>query len=138
MLQTRNIIYLNYSSQEQCLYSLGVEFKEFINAIETPINILLLEHQYFGEDFHYGSNFEFVQKDNLQDLLKENVYSYGDFCWVDFDQVQSLDSLSPDDVAELLYLGHMMKPLKSPIFPKLNNRYAYLAHDDGWYNKIFK
>lgn len=37
----------------------------------------------------------------------------------------------------MLYLGHFKQPLNSAFFDKLNNKFAYLAHDDGWYNKIY-
>jgi len=43
----------------------------------------------------------------------------------------------PNDVAALLYMGHMFKPLISPFFGKLKNRFAYFAHDDGWLLRLY-
>ena len=40
-------------------------------------------------------------------------------------------------IAELLFLSHMSKPLKSPFFDALQNNLAYLGHDDGWYCKLY-
>lgn len=41
------------------------------------------------------------------------------------------------EIAELLYLGHMFKPVKSPFFERIGNRYAYLAYDDGWFCRLY-
>lgn len=98
---------------------------------------MLLASGYTGEDFHSGLGLEFVINKNLNDLYNENVHSYGDFCWVDFNDVSALDNLVPQEKAELLYLGHYKQPLASPFFDKLDNKVVYLAHDDGWFNKVF-
>ncbi|SYX84056.1 conserved protein of unknown function [Paenibacillus alvei] len=37
-------------------------------------NILLLASEYIGADYHYGLRLEFVRKENLNDLYKENVF----------------------------------------------------------------
>ncbi|MFF2484625.1 hypothetical protein [Paenibacillus sp. NPDC058071] len=137
-MKSKDIIYMIYNENEQSVTSMGIEFIDFINCLTIePNNILLLESGYTGEDFHYGLRLEFVRKENLNDLYKENVYSYGDFCWVDFDELITIDNLTPHEKAELLYLGHYKQPLGSPFFEKLNNKYVYLSHDDGWFNKIF-
>ncbi|MDG0795069.1 hypothetical protein OMP38_32760 [Cohnella ginsengisoli] len=56
---------------------------------------------------------------------------------MDFAEAPALDQLEPQEKAELLYLGHYKQPLKSPFFDKLRNQFTYLAHDDGWFNKVF-
>lgn len=35
------------------------------------------------------------------------------------------------------YLSHFGKPLKSPFFDRINNNFVYLAHDDGWFCKLY-
>jgi hypothetical protein len=137
-MKNKDVIYIIYNEEEQSATSMGIEFIDFGNSLTMELNnVLLLASGYIGEDFHSGIGLEFVRKEHLSGLYKENVYSYGDFCWVDFDGIASLDNLEPQEKAELLYLGHYKKALRSPFFDKLNNKFVYLAHDDGWYNKVF-
>lgn len=110
----------------------------FVKSLEKPLsNLLILAGDYFGWDFDYTTRSHLVLHENFNDILNEKVYGYGDFCWVDFENVESLGLLEPIEVAELLYLGHLFKPVKSAFFDKLQNRFAYLAHDDGWFNKFY-
>ena len=61
------------------------------------------------------------------------MYGYGDFCWVDFSKEKDLDELTKDEIAGLLFFSHLAKPLHN--LPKV--RFAYYAHDDGWFNKLY-
>ena len=56
---------------------------------------------------------------------------------MDFNQRENFEKLEPLEIADLLYLGHMFEPVRSPFFDRIQNRYAYLAHDDGWYCKLY-
>ena len=79
----------------------------------------------------------YITQDQLGRLAKDGVQKYREFCWVDFEDVFSLDTIEGRELAELLYLGHMKRHLSLPFFQNLNNRFAYLTEDDGWYNKIY-
>ncbi|WP_307544698.1 MULTISPECIES: hypothetical protein [unclassified Paenibacillus] len=52
---------------------------------------------------------------------------------MDFSEEEDLDTLSNNQIAELLFFGHLAKPLHN--VPK--KRFAYFAHDDGWFNKLY-
>ncbi len=137
MPKVRELIYISSDPSKSCITSYGIEFNEFARSLETPLpNLLILKGEYFG-DHDPTTRCEFVRQENLDSILNAYVYGYGDFCWVDFKDVGSLDTLEPQEVAELLYLGHLFEPVSSPFFDKLQNRFAYLAHDDGWYNKFY-
>lgn len=137
-MNARDVIYMIYKEKEQSVTSMGIEFADFTASLSHELNhVLLLASGYAGEDYHKGLQLEFVRKEQLNDLYRQNVYQYGDFCWIDFDDIEALDRLEAQEKAELLYLGHYKEALNSPFFNKLNNRFAYLAHDDGWYNKVF-
>ncbi|MDQ0878930.1 hypothetical protein QFZ77_007589 [Paenibacillus sp. V4I3] len=44
-----------------------------------------------------------------------------------------MDALSNIQIAELLFFSHLARPLHN--VPK--ERFAYFAHDDGWFNKLY-
>ena len=47
------------------------------------------------------------------------------------------DALTPEQVAELLYVAHMWSPLRGIDFPPLRNAFIYLSHDDTHTLKLF-
>jgi len=134
-LNVRNFIYVNgMDYNNNCFYSSGIEFNEFMSCINNrPENLILLKHSFFNAHRNADSRFDFVTSQEINELINDNVYSYGDFCWVDFNTLEDLDRMSDLQIAEFLFFGHMAKPLYS--IP--NSRFAYYAHDDGWFNKLY-
>ncbi len=61
----------------------------------------------------------------------------GNFHWIDYSNEEDLNDCTPEERAEVLYLSHFGKPLKSPFFGRIMNNFIYLAHDDGWYCKLY-
>lgn len=100
-------------------------------------NLLLLKHEYPGASTSPHSHLDFVNRKQIEDLAEQDIYRYGDFCWVDFQHESALEIMDPQEIAELLYLGRMHKPLASPFFDKLKNRFAYCSHDDGWRCRLY-
>jgi hypothetical protein len=137
-IEIRDLIYIHYNNLEQYVISYGIEFKEFMDSNSSKLkHILLLKHQFNDADFNMHTLLEFVTHEKIERLIKDGVYDYGNFCWVDFSEVEGLNELTGQEIAELLYLGHIKQHLKSPFYQKLANRFAYLAHDDGWFNKVY-
>ena len=134
----RDIIYIHLNEREQYVVTYGIEFAEFADSLfESLNNLLLLKHRFDDGDFNMHTLHEFVPREKLMKLMEEDVYGYGDFCWIDFEEEEALNELSEQGIAELLYLGHMKEHLKSPFYNQLGNRYVYLAHDDGFINKTY-
>ncbi|SHH92657.1 hypothetical protein SAMN02745823_01470 [Sporobacter termitidis DSM 10068] len=137
-MPNRKICYIYSNSKENLVVNHGIEFRDFINSLETPVkNLLLIKHDFFGGCYHGPSGFKFVKEHQLWELSADNIYNYGDFCWFDFNDEYALDLLSPREIAELLYFGHKGRPLESYVNTTLKNRFAYWTHDDGWYNKVY-
>jgi len=115
----------------------GIKFADFIECTAISIeNMLLLKANYVGKK-HFRK-FELLEgMDDISELLREDIYNYGDFCFVDYISTESVNRLSNEQIAELLYLAHIFEPLKSPFFEVLQNKFAYLSHDNGWYCKLF-
>ncbi|NBI28432.1 peptide ABC transporter permease [Chengkuizengella marina] len=138
MKKIRSVVYLFSNVKEKCIHSTGIDFNEYVNSMCQDLNhILLLSSQYEGNDYHNGLRMDYVRKEDLDNLLKEDVYKFGEFSWIDFEELNSLDLLNPQDVSNILYLDHMKEPINTPFFETLNNKYVYLAHDDGWFNKCY-
>ncbi|WP_313804343.1 hypothetical protein [Cytobacillus sp.] len=134
----RDIIYIHINEREHYTITYGIEFAQFAQSLFATLNnLLLLKHRYEDGDFNMHTLHEFVPKEKLKKLMEEDVYGYGDFCWIDFEEEEALNELPSQAIAELLYLGHLKEHLKLPFYNHLSNRYVYLAHDDGWYNKTY-
>ncbi|WP_419879624.1 hypothetical protein [Brevibacillus centrosporus] len=130
----RDLIYVSNEHHSNCFYSYGIEFHEFMDCVQNrPENLLLLKHNFDNPQWNQHSRFDYVTKQEINELIDDNVYGYGDFCWVDFSKKKDLDELTKDEIAELLFFSHLAEPLHN--LPKV--RFAYYAHDDGWFNKLY-
>jgi len=137
MKQTRKHIYAHIINNGHEAVFYGIKFADFVECMPVPIeNLLLLKSDYCGERDFRG--FWLVEgKEGIAALMCEDIYGYGDFCFVDYLNASSLGELTELQIAELLYLGHTHKPLGTPFFEVLQNRFAYFSHDDGWYSRIY-
>ena len=134
----RDLIYVHLNQAGQFVLSYGIEFDEFAAAFSDSFNhLLLLKHQFDDTDFNMHTQLEFCPEDRVEKLAQEDVSRYGNFCWIDFVEEEGLNELSDQEIAELLYLGHLKHHLKPPFYHKLGNRFVYLAQDDGWFNKVY-
>lgn len=134
----RPIVYVHVNQPDQYVMSYGIEFPEFMKGIPIqPPNLLLLRHKFEDSSFNLHTLIDYVDPEQMEKLARDAVYGYGDFCWIDFEDEESLNQLDGQELAELLYLGHFKDHLQLPFYRKLGNRYVYLAHDDGWFNKTY-
>ncbi|MBA4536862.1 hypothetical protein H1Z61_06835 [Bacillus aquiflavi] len=133
-----DLVYIYLNENNQYILSHGIEFFEFAQTVPNPLgNILLLKHQFDDGDFNMHTLLEYVPSERIEKLIKDDVYDYGDFCWLDFEEEDGLNELTQQEIAELLYLGHLKQHLHTPFYSQLGNQYVYLAHDDGWFNKTY-
>ncbi|WP_230200170.1 hypothetical protein [Bacillus niameyensis] len=134
----RGFIYVHMNHANQFVISSGIEFSHFLQGIPSqPSNILLLRHNFEDGHFNMHTMLDYVEGEMINKLASEDVYSYGDFCWIDFSNEENVNHLTGQEIAEILYLGHLKEHLKLPFYRKLNNQFVYLAHDDGWFNKTY-
>jgi hypothetical protein len=134
----RDLLYVHLNDRDQYVLSYGIEFFEFARSLSDSLNhLLLLKHRFEDGDFNRHTLFQYVQEDGVEKLVADNVNAYGDFCWIDFEEMEALNVLSAQEIAEILYLGHIKHHLKLPFYNQLGNRFVYLAHEDGWFNKTY-
>lgn len=137
MNKPRTKLYVKLNPEKGEIIYTGIQFTEFQRYLLHPIkNMILLKGHYEGNRQNY--NFELLEGSNeINNLTKENIYHFGNFHFVDYAVEGAEAKLSAQQIAELLYITHMWKPLQSPFFAQLENRFVYLAHDDGYFCKLY-
>jgi hypothetical protein len=139
MRRLRDVFYINANFDEKYYIYYGMEFKEFI--MHTPIqldNILVTDGSNVTNNFNLKWFLETANgKEDIVELAEEDIYGLGNFNWIDYNNEEDLNQCTPYEMAELLFLSHFCKPLKTPFFDRINNNYVYLAHDDGWFCKLY-
>ncbi|WP_062350832.1 hypothetical protein [Bacillus kwashiorkori] len=134
----KDLVYVLVNAHEHHVISHGISFADFMHALPNQlVNLLLLKHQFHDSEFHTRTQFSYVTEEQVAQLTEDDVRKYGQFCWIDFEDLFNIDSLEPREIAELLYLAHMKKHFATPFYQKLNNRFVYLSEADGWHNKIY-
>lgn len=116
----------------------GIGFCDFLDLLDDPIqNILLLKCEEAGEK--YVHNFPIAEgKEAIAGLAqKRSKNGFGDFHFLDYAKPGAVRELTEEEIKNLLYLSHMRKPCGSPFFARLQNRFVYLSHDDGWSCKLY-
>ena len=130
-------LYIRLDTTAQAVTLGGVSFAAFYACAKLYIrNMLLLKSDYVGA--HCCKNFELLcGQDEIKAFLASEDLRFGDFCFVDFADGANPDALTPEQVAELLYVAHMWSPLRGIDFPPLRNAFIYLSHDDAHTLKLF-
>ena len=137
-LKSNDFYYVSIDIQKSEVFSCGGKFSEFINFISIkPDNILLMKGNFYEGHWNNKIGLDYADKDNINDLISDDVYNYGDFVWVDYEDKDAIDNIPPMELAELLYISHMKIPFNTPFLKSLNNNYIYLAHDDNYWTKIY-
>lgn len=133
----KKLLYINTNVQNNEYIYTGIPLNSFFSYLNYSIhNLLLIKGNYIGNG--YKKNFELIEGDEaIQLLTQSDFYDYGDLCFVDYCDKKRVEQLSDEEIAELLYLGHMYKPLKSPFFEVLENRIVYLSHDNDFFCKLY-
>jgi hypothetical protein len=137
-MTNKSFAYIHIDRQEGVVTTSGIAFKEFCAGLEhKPANLLILDANCVYWNLTRPPNvfldhvpFEEIERD-IRDI------SIGNFCWVDFADVADLDRVTKQELAELLYFNHMVKPFNHFQIASLRNRFAYHGHDDDWSVRIF-
>lgn len=128
-------IYLNDADQF-ALFS-GLTFAQFMDAMKMPKNLLLLKHTYEDASYNMHTQLEFASQEEFPELRKSRTVKKGEFGWIDFRSEKQLNSLSPQEQAELLYIGHKKEAVRSPFYSTLLNEFVYLSSEDEQTTKIY-
>ncbi|MCL2248446.1 MAG: hypothetical protein FWC13_04185 [Oscillospiraceae bacterium] len=122
-MKKRTILYVKtWPENNQIIYS-GITFAEFIGFLPKCVENLMIisgECDAITLDTKHERCFNlFEGQEQVQRLAMEHIYSFGDFCFVDYASPDDLRTLGEGQIAELLYMGHMHKPLENPFFDQI-------------------
>lgn len=138
MRNLRDIVYFDTDLQENTTRYYGITFGEFVKIVPRELNnILLIKEEYWRGRYNQNTFLYYITDKELERFIQDNEYDRGDLCWVDFDIKDKLDTLTPQEIAELLYLGHKQQPLNTLFYENLKNYYVYCGHDDGWRTLLY-
>ncbi|AXR44016.1 hypothetical protein AAHB41_01850 [Pediococcus pentosaceus] len=119
-------IFVHLESIVNLIYSRGITANDFLKGVlQIPTNILLLNRE-VSDDLTID-NHTFLNEINGAKKVSEYLMgNHGPRNWIDFSQRDALSELTPADIANLLYMGHMKTHNDTPFSYKLQNDYVYL------------
>ncbi|WP_273478246.1 hypothetical protein WJ437_08365 [Ignavigranum ruoffiae] len=135
----RKNLYIHYDSVTNHVMTRGINFvaNDFLDRY-FPDNMILAEAPQDYGRYDSLTNFKILRgKIEIQDYLSSVVKAGLRISnWIDFESVEAMHQLAPSEIAEILYLFHANKSLRSAFFYKLQNNYVYLTLSNGL-NKVY-
>ncbi len=128
----RRYIYANLEKLDNLVFAYGIDQSDFVHGIKRlPANLVSLvgiDDEEHAVNAHTGLNVINDENEIRRYLLQRHELPVK---WLDYDEVGDLDFLTATEIAELLYLGHMNRPIRSPFNYKLRNHYVFLEQRNG-------
>lgn len=128
----RRYIYANLEKLDNLVFAYGIDQSDFVHGIKRlPANLVSLvgvDDDEHAVNAHTGLNVINDENEIRRYLLQSHDFPVK---WLDYDETGDLDFLTATEIAELLYLGHMNRPIRSPFNYKLRNHYVFLAQRNG-------
>lgn len=127
-------LYVHYDSVTNHIMTRAINFlSDDYKDQKVPSNLILAEAPAEFGRYDVQTNFKILRGqtevyDYMEICRKENIRMSN---WIDFDSVELMHQLEPSEIAELLYLFHAHKTLRSAFFYKLQNNYVFLTLPNG-------
>ncbi|GAE89771.1 hypothetical protein [Acetivibrio straminisolvens] len=132
-----SFVYVKIDRNNSMVHSTGITFKDFSMGLNLDKCYLILAGYSHECRFNTKLLLEYVTKEQARSLIEQDVYAFGDFCWVDFENEKQLHLVTDEELARLLFMSHQKRPLGSFRIDSLMNEYGYLCHDDGYCNYTY-
>lgn len=127
-------LYVHYDSVTNHIMTRAINFLsvDYMDQ-NVPSNLILAEAPAEFGRYDVQTNFKILRGqtevyDYMEICRKENIRMSN---WIDFESVELMHQLEPSEIAELLYLFHAHKTLRSAFFYKLQNNYVFLTLPNG-------
>lgn len=128
-------IYIHLDTTSNTVLTQGITAGDFQRGIvHQPKNILLLNPSTELGEFESHTSMKILRGqvaiDHFFNTLNSNR-AILENKWIDFTDLAMLKELTPLEISELLYFGHMKTHLYSAFFYKLQNNFVYFDLDGG-------
>ena len=128
------MIYVHIDTVSNAILPQGITTRDFHQGIvHQPKNLLLLNPASELGEFETHTSMKILRGseaiENYFQLI-ERRHASEDNKWIDFSDATMLKELTPLEISELLYFGHMKTHLHSPFFYKLQNNFVYFDLKD--------
>lgn len=130
-------LYVYFNEAEQFALFSGLSFAHFLDAMKMPAHLLLLNHSYEDASFNMHTQLEFVAQEEYPLFRKWQLQKKAQLSWIDFRSEKQVNTLTPLEQAELLYIGHKKEALRPPFYSTLQNEFVYLSTEEQQMTKIY-
>ncbi len=136
----RDYLYIYNDPVSQCIVASGIEFRDIADRVGLDGGLIVLMHdariypKYMLHD--PDASLDYVPCPSIPELAKEDIYNWGDFCWVDY-VGEDFPTMPDRELAQLAFFEHRIKPLERIVIPSLGNKYLCYVHDDGWFLQLY-
>lgn len=130
-------IYIHMNETNHFVIFSGLTMQDFVQCTEPLQHLVLLKHNYENCSFNIHTQLEFVLDEDIPSFTKEFMDKPTDLRWIDFKDENKLNLLTPQEQAELLYIGHKKEPVRSAFNKHLQNRFVYFSNKDENMTKIY-
>lgn len=124
-----DLIYVHIDLTSNAILSKGITHKDFTHGIvHRPKNLLLLNPSSDEGEFDMHSGLKIVRGEEKVNQFFSTAHrrrANEGIKWIDFSDIMMLKELTPLEISELLYFGHMKTSLHSPFFYKLQNNFVF-------------
>lgn len=128
------MVYVHIDTTSNAVLTRGIRAADFYRGIvHQPKNLLLLNPASEQGEFEGHTGMKILRGSEALTQFFDNHARgriHEDVKWIDFNDVAMLKELTPMEISELLYFGHMKTHLHSPFFYKLQNDFVYFDLKD--------
>lgn len=121
-------------STSNAVLSKGLSPNDFVDGIvHQPKHLLLLDPASEIGEYENHTGLKILNTpDQIQTFFSNKTFNNSkESKWIDFNDLTMLKELTPLEISELLYFGHMRTHLHSPFFYKLQNNFVYFNLGNG-------
>ncbi|EOT25901.1 hypothetical protein [Enterococcus saccharolyticus] len=131
----KELVYVHIDTISNAVLTQGITIQDFHQGIvHQPKNLLLLNPSSDLGDYEAHTAMKVVRgNEAVENYFRtiEKIRPVEENKWIDFTDLAMLKELTPLEISELLYFGHMKTHLHSPFFYKLQNNFVYFDLKDN-------